>query len=104
MVLVNVFPIVIILVVPYMDFVASLLTIANVKVASILESQFQIIVIYVIFASTYLYTVFFLKAVYFHFHFSFMRIVPFTVVCKKVHKIGSVWCKMALGEVGVSHP
>ena len=26
-----------------------------------------------------------------------------TVVCKKVHKIGSVWCKMALGEVGVSH-
>ena len=27
-----------------------------------------------------------------------------TVVCKKVHPIGSVWCKMALGEVGVSLP
>ena len=27
-----------------------------------------------------------------------------TVVCKKVHKIWSVWCKMALGEVGVSLP
>ena len=27
-----------------------------------------------------------------------------TVVCKKVHKIRSVWCKMALGEVGVSLP
>ena len=25
-----------------------------------------------------------------------------TVVCKKVHKIWPVWCKMALGEVGVS--
>ena len=52
-VLVNVFPIVIILAVPHMDFVASLLTIANVKAASILESQTQLlIVIYVIFAST----------------------------------------------------
>ena len=28
----------------------------------------------------------------------------YTVVCKKVHKIESVWCKMALGEVGVSLP
>ena len=27
-----------------------------------------------------------------------------TVVCKKVHKIWSVWCKMAQGEVGVSLP
>ena len=27
-----------------------------------------------------------------------------TVVCKKVHPTGSVWCKMALGEVGVSLP
>ena len=26
------------------------------------------------------------------------------VVCKKVHKIRSVWCKIALGEVGVSLP
>ena len=29
---------------------------------------------------------------------------PGTVVCKKVHPIGPVWCKMALGEVGVSLP
>ena len=28
----------------------------------------------------------------------------FTVVCKKVHKIWSVWCKMALGKVDVSLP
>ena len=28
----------------------------------------------------------------------------FTVVCKIVHKIASVWCKTALGEVGVSLP
>ena len=27
-----------------------------------------------------------------------------TVVCKIVHKIASVWCKIALGEVGVSLP
>ena len=27
-----------------------------------------------------------------------------TVVCIKVHKIASVWCKTALGEVGVSLP
>ena len=27
-----------------------------------------------------------------------------TVVCKIVHKIASVWCKSALGEVGVSLP
>ena len=27
-----------------------------------------------------------------------------TVVCIKVHKIVSVWCKIALGEVGVSLP
>ena len=27
-----------------------------------------------------------------------------TVVCKKVHKIASVWCKIALEEVGVSLP
>ena len=26
------------------------------------------------------------------------------VVCKKVHKIRSVWCKIAPGEVGVSLP
>jgi hypothetical protein len=28
----------------------------------------------------------------------------FTVVCIKVHKIASVWCKTALGKVGVSLP
>ena len=28
----------------------------------------------------------------------------FTVVCKIVHKIASVWCKIALGGVGVSLP
>ena len=28
----------------------------------------------------------------------------FTVVCKIVHKIASVWCKTASGEVGVSLP
>ena len=27
-----------------------------------------------------------------------------TIVCKIVHKIASVWCKIALGEVGVSLP
>ena len=27
-----------------------------------------------------------------------------TVVCKIVHKFASVWCKTALGEVGVSLP
>ena len=27
-----------------------------------------------------------------------------TVVCKIVHPFGSVWCKMALGEVGVALP
>ena len=27
-----------------------------------------------------------------------------TVVCIKVHKIVSLWCKTALGEVGVSLP
>ena len=27
-----------------------------------------------------------------------------TVVCIKVHKIASVWCKTALGKVGVSLP
>ena len=27
-----------------------------------------------------------------------------TVVCIKVHKIVSLWCKIALGEVGVSLP
>ena len=66
----NVFPIVKILAVPHMDFVASLLTIATVKAASILEPQFQIIVIYVIFASIYI-SLFFLKAVYFYFYFHF---------------------------------
>ena len=25
-------------------------------------------------------------------------------VCKKLHKIASVWCKIALGEVGMSLP
>ena len=30
--------------------------------------------------------------------------VSATVVCIKVHKIASVWCKTALGEVGVSLP
>ena len=28
----------------------------------------------------------------------------YTVVCKIVHKIASVWCKTASGEVGVSLP
>ena len=32
-----------------------------------------------------------------------MEIVT-TVVCKIVHKFASVWCKTALGEVGVSLP
>ena len=27
-----------------------------------------------------------------------------TVVCRIVHKIASVWCKIAQGEVGVSLP
>ena len=27
-----------------------------------------------------------------------------TVVCKIVHKFASVWCKTALGEVGLSLP
>ena len=27
-----------------------------------------------------------------------------TVVCKRVHKIASLWCKTASGEVGVSLP
>ena len=30
--------------------------------------------------------------------------LPGTVVCIKVHKIVSLWCKTALGEVGVSLP
>ena len=30
--------------------------------------------------------------------------VIYTVVCKIVHKFASVWCKTALGEVGVSLP
>ena len=30
--------------------------------------------------------------------------MKFTVVCKIVHKFASVWCKTALGEVGVSLP
>ena len=34
----------------------------------------------------------------------FNPIESHTVVCKKVHPIGYVWCKMALGEVGVSLP
>ena len=28
----------------------------------------------------------------------------YTVVCKIVHKFASVWCKTALGEVGMSLP
>ena len=36
-------------------------------------------------------------------HKSLKEVKP-TVVCKKVHKILSVWCKMALVEVGVSLP
>ena len=31
-------------------------------------------------------------------------VVVSTVVCKIVHKFASVWCKTALGEVGVSLP
>ena len=31
-------------------------------------------------------------------------LIGFTVVCKIVHKFASVWCKTALGEVGVSLP
>ena len=31
-------------------------------------------------------------------------ISPTTVLCKIVHKFASVWCKTALGEVGVSFP
>ena len=38
------------------------------------------------------------------YHFLKYRISANTVVCKKVHKFGSVWCKMALGKVGVSLP
>ena len=34
----------------------------------------------------------------------FAVLMIITVVCKKVHKIASLWCKMALGEVGVSLP
>ena len=41
MVLVNVFPLVIILAVPHMDFVAYLLTTVNVKVASILDQKLR---------------------------------------------------------------
>ena len=33
---------------------------------------------------------------------STVRSKLYTVVCKIVHKIASVWCKTALGEVGVS--
>ena len=33
-----------------------------------------------------------------------LKKVPGTVVCKIVHKFASVWCKTALGEVGVSLP
>ena len=36
-------------------------------------------------------------------HFLAISDLP-TVMCKKVQPIGSVWCKMALGEVGVSLP
>ena len=35
---------------------------------------------------------------------SLLDLIVITVVCIKVHKIAYVWCKTALGEVGVSLP
>ena len=35
---------------------------------------------------------------------SFVQLSKITVVCKIVHKFASLWCKTALGEVGVSLP
>ena len=37
-------------------------------------------------------------------HHSTQPMQEHTVVCKIVHKFASVWCKTALGEVGVSLP
>ena len=34
----------------------------------------------------------------------FVTNLSLTVVCEIVHKFASVWCKTALGEVGVSVP
>ena len=47
-------------------------------------------------------TVFFRTPFYYKSFFFLLNIT--TVVCIKVHKIVSVWCKIALGEVGVSLP
>ena len=38
------------------------------------------------------------------FNISTTKFIYFTVVCKIVHKFASVWCKTALGEVGMSLP
>ena len=42
--------------------------------------------------------------VHFYIYLESIQLYVSTVICKKVHKIWSVWCRMALVEVGVSLP